>query len=204
MFTGLVEGLGLVVGVESDGPAIRLVIAPPTQLAGDAAIGDSIAINGCCLTLVEITPDTWAFQAGPETLAKTNLGQLHPGVPVNLERSLPVDGRLGGHFVQGHIDGVGHVEQLLPTGEWITLVFHVPAPLARQMVPKGSVAVDGVSLTVVDVESERFSVALIPHTLQVTTLGIRQPGDAVNIETDLLAKYVQKLLGSAVAIHEVH
>lgn len=204
MFTGLVEGLGAVVEVLSDGPAIRLEIAPPMHLTDDADIGDSIAINGCCLTIVEITSRTWVFQAGPETLAKTNLGQLRPGSQVNLERSIPVDGRLGGHFVQGHVDGVGHVEQLLPTGEWVTLVFHVPAPLARQMVPKGSVAVDGVSLTVVDVGAERFSVALIPHTLQVTTLGLRRPGDAVNIETDLLAKYVQKLLESAAAIHEVH
>lgn len=194
MFTGLVEGQGAIVQMTPEAPGIRLVIAPPTEMLAGCAIGDSVAINGCCLTVVEQDGGNWSFQAGPETLAKTNLGLLHPGMRVNLERSLPVNGRLGGHFVQGHVDGVGRVESIAETGEWVTIEFGVPVALARQMVPKGSIAVDGVSLTLVTVERERFSVALIPHTLEVTTLGVRQPGDTVNIETDILAKYVQKLV----------
>lgn len=194
MFTGLVEGQGAVVQLIPEEPGVRLELAPPAGMCAQCAVGDSIAINGCCLTVVALDGVTWAFQAGPETLAKTNLGDLRPGASVNLERSLPVAGRLGGHFVQGHVDGVGHVVEIVRSGEWVTMWFSAPASLARQMVPKGSVAVDGVSLTLVAVERERFSVALIPHTLQATTLGARQPGDAVNIETDILAKYVEKLL----------
>jgi riboflavin synthase len=194
MFTGLVEGQGVVVATTPEAPGIRLVVAPPAGMNSPCAIGDSVAINGCCLTVIERSGAHWQFQAGPETLAKTNLGLLHPGMRVNLERSLPVNGRLGGHFVQGHVDGVGRVERITPTGEWVTIEFAVPAALERQMVPKGSIAIDGVSLTLVTVERERFSVALIPHTLEVTTLGILQPGDTVNIETDILAKYVEKLL----------
>lgn len=194
MFTGLVEGQGVVVEMTPEAPGIRLVIAPPAEMTSGCAIGDSVAINGCCLTVVRHSEARWEFQAGPETLAKTNLGLLHPGMRVNLERSLPVNGRLGGHFVQGHVDGVGRVEKVAPTGEWVTIEFSVPAALARQMVPKGSIAVDGVSLTLVTVDRDKFSVALIPHTLEVTTLDILQPGDTVNIETDVLAKYVQKLL----------
>ncbi|MFN0053389.1 MAG: riboflavin synthase [Planctomycetales bacterium] len=196
MFTGLVEGLGTVSSISPEGPGTRLAITPPREFAEDCRLGDSIAINGCCLTVVSLARGDWEFQAGPETLARTNLGRLVPGQVVNLERSLPVSARLGGHFVQGHIDGTGSVEQVIPSGEWVTLWFRVPAALARQMVSKGSVAIDGVSLTLVEVERERFSVALIPHTLQVTTLGRRQPGDIVNLETDILAKYVEKLLSS--------
>jgi riboflavin synthase len=166
-----------------------------------AALGDSIAINGCCLTIVALTDGQWDFQAGPETLARTNLGRLATGMSVNLERALPVNGRLGGHFVQGHVDGLGTVDVIDRSGEWVTMWFCVPAQLAGQMVSKGSVAVDGISLTVVDVEPERFSVALIPHTLEVTTLGARQRGDTVNIETDILAKYVQKLWGGVASPH---
>lgn len=200
MFTGLVEGQGVVAKMIPETPGIRLAIIPPAQMSADCAVGDSIAINGCCLTVVRANSSDdgsplWEFQAGPETLEKTNVGLLHPGVRVNLERSLPVQGRVGGHFVQGHVDGVGSVQSVIPTGEWVTIELAIPAALARQMVPKGSVAVDGVSLTLVTVERERFSVALIPHTLEVTTLGLRQPGDTVNIETDILAKYVQKLMG---------
>jgi len=195
MFTGLVEGLGRLARLQPEGAALRLTISPPAALLSGVAIGDSIAINGCCLTVVEISAEGWSFQAGPETLARTNLGRLVLDDRVNLERSLPVDGRLGGHFVQGHIDGIGHVGSIMPAGEWLTLWIRVGETLSQQMVSKGSVAVDGVSLTVVDVERDRFSAALIPHTLAMTTLGMRQPGDAVNIETDLIGKYVQKLLG---------
>lgn len=195
MFTGLVEGLGAVAGVTPEGPGVRLSIAPPPAMTSGCALGDSIAINGCCLTVVAIAESHWEFQAGPETLMRTNLGELKAGARVNLERSLPVNGRLGGHFVQGHVDGLGTVDLVDRSGEWVTMWFRVPAELARQMVSKGSIAVDGVSLTVVDVEPERFSVALIPHTLEVTTLGSRSAGTTVNIETDILAKYVQKLWG---------
>lgn len=196
MFTGLVEALGTVADVVPEGSAIQLAVVAPPDIARSCRVGDSIAVNGCCLTVVDVAQSRLAFQAGAETLSKTNLARLQPGEAVNLERPLPADGRLGGHFVQGHVDGVGEVAGIERDGQWITMWFRVPASLARQMVPKGSVAVDGVSLTVVDVESERFRVALIPHTLEVTTLGRRRIGDVVNIETDILAKYVQKLLAA--------
>lgn len=195
MFTGLVEGRGTVARIQSDGPAVRLdIIVPDVMTAEPAAIGDSIGISGCCLTIVAIEADSWSFEAGEETLAKTNLGDLTNGSIVNLERSLPVNGRLGGHFVQGHVDGTGVVDEINRDGEWVTMWFRVPAELSRLMVPKGSVAVDGISLTLVDVEADRFSVALIPHTLDVTTLGQRAIGDRINIETDILGKYVAKLM----------
>lgn len=194
MFTGLVECQGTIADVAVEGAGNRLVVAIPEQIRAGTAIGESIAINGCCLTVVAIEADRWSFQAGPETLSRTNLGELRPGDRVNLERALPVSARLGGHFVQGHVDGCASIERIVPNGPWVTIWFRSPANLTRQMVAKGSVAIDGVSLTLVDVEAERFSVALIPHTLQVTTLGSRRAGDRVNIETDILAKYVEKLL----------
>ena len=201
MFTGLIEGLGRVGALQAETAGLRLVIAPSApMLGGEEAdrcqLGDSVAINGCCLTVIEIRHDCWSFQAGTETLSKTNLGRLVVGDAVNLERSLPVHGRLGGHFVQGHVDGVGQVDAIDREGEWVAIWFRVPEALAQLMVPKGSVAVDGISLTVVNVERDRFSVALIPHTLSVTTLGVRAVGDPVNIETDILGKYVQKFLAT--------
>lgn len=198
MFTGLIEGRGLVTGRVTEGPAVRLEIEPPADMTADGAnIGDSICINGCCLTIVAVEKGRWSFEAGAETLQKTNLGRLESGSSVNLERSLPVNGRLGGHFVQGHIDGTATVDEIIRDGEWVTMWFRVGPDLSRLLVPKGSVAVDGISLTLVDVEPERFSVALIPHTLEVTTLGQRQVGDLVNIETDILGKYVSRLLVAA-------
>ena len=203
MFTGLVEGLGQVVGLEAESAGIRINISPPSALltAGTAdnaptRCGDSIAINGCCLTVVSTEDHEWSFQAGRETLSKTNLGRLAAGDLVNLERSLPANGRLGGHFVQGHVDGLGTVDQLDREGEWVTIGFQVPTAIARMMVPKGSVSVDGVSLTIVTAESARFTVALIPHTLSATTLGYRSIGQTVNIETDILGKYVKQFLTS--------
>lgn len=199
MFTGLVEGRGRVTGLTPEGAGVLLVIDPPREMqVPPSAIGDSIAINGCCLTLVAVSRGSWAFQAGSETLSRTNLGQLQPGDAVNLERSLIATARLGGHFVQGHVDGVGTVDAVEREGEWTTMWFRTPPRLSRQMVSKGSVAVDGVSLTLVAVEAERFSIALIPHTLAATTLGLRNPGDAVNIETDILGKYIEKMLGAVV------
>jgi len=194
MFTGLVEGLGIVRGLEPVGEALTLVLEVPAEMQSGAQLGESVALNGCCLTAVEFRGNLWTFQAGSETLSKTNLGRLRIGDPVNLERALPANGRLGGHFVQGHVDGIAEVDRIDTEGEWRTYWFRLPSTLARQIIPKGSVAVDGVSLTAVCVEAERFSVALIPHTLAVTTLGGRRPGDVVNIETDVLGKYVQKFL----------
>lgn len=193
MFTGLVEALGMVGRVEARPPGLRLWIEVG-ELAADAALGDSIALNGCCLTVVEREENRLAFDAGPETLSRTNLGRLAPGSRVNLERSLKLGDRLGGHLVTGHIDAQGALDQRLDDADWSTMWFSVPAALTRQMAAKGSVAIDGVSLTLVAVEPARLSVALIPHTLAVTTLGSLQPGDPVNLETDLLAKYVEAQL----------
>jgi riboflavin synthase len=192
MFTGLVETLGSVGTVVPEGAGRRLMIA--THLAGELTVGESIAVNGACLTVVAQDADTCCFQAGPETLARTNLGELGPGDRVNLERALRVGDRLGGHLVQGHIDGLGRIARRLLEGEWETVWFDCPRELADQMVSKGSVAVDGVSLTLVEVLDRSFSVALIPHTLAHTTLGFKGPGRTVNLETDLLAKYVWKCL----------
>ncbi len=191
MFTGLVQCLAHVREVRAQPPGIRLLIHAP-EISRDATLGASIAINGCCLTVVENRDDCLAFEAGAETLACTNLGNLTAGSPVNLEGSLRVGDRLGGHFVTGHVEGIGTLVARHDDRDWSTFRFRFPPALARYMVPKGSIAVDGVSLTLVDVDAEHFSVALIPHTLTVTTLGTLLVGDRVNLETDLLAKYAQK------------
>jgi riboflavin synthase len=193
MFTGLVECLAPLAEVVSEPPGKRIVVRQ-ADFAETASLGESIAINGCCLTVVEIDGDKLAFQSGPETLARTNLGELTAESFVNLERSLRVGDSLGGHFVTGHVDAVGTLLERHDDGDWVTLSFGMPKELGRQMVSKGSIAVDGVSLTLVDVQAERFSVALIPHTLEVTTLGRLAPGARVNLETDMLAKLVQKQL----------
>lgn len=197
MFTGLVQSLAEVVAVAPEGPAVRLTVRD-AGLAAGAKLGDSVCVNGCCLTVVAVEGDTISFQAGSETLSRTNLGRLGPGDRVNLEGSLRVGDELGGHLVTGHIDCLGAIDAIEPDGEWAKYWVRVAARQARQMASKGSVAVDGVSLTLVDVEDTpdggRFSVALIPHTLGATTLGARRVGDLVNIETDVLAKYVERLL----------
>jgi riboflavin synthase len=192
MFTGIIECLATVAKIVAEPPAKRLAVRA-ANFATDAVVGESIAVNGCCLTVVGIdhNAETLAFQAGPETLARTNLGALREGSQVNLERSLKVGDRLGGHFVTGHVDGIGTLAERRDVGDWSTCWFSAPQPLIAQMASKGSIAIDGVSLTVVDVEPNRFSVALIPHTLASTTLGRLRVGDRVNLETDLLAKYVQ-------------
>lgn len=192
MFTGLVQALGTVLKVVDEPPGKRIVVRPANEL-GAVRLGDSVAINGCCLTVVNASPEDWSFEAGPETLRCTNLGDLTEGSAINLERSLAVGDPLGGHFVTGHIDAVGTVARREDNGAWTTMWFRFPKELGCQMASKGSIAIDGVSLTLVDVEAEEFSVALIPHTLEVTTLGPRQVGDRVNLETDLLAKYVQRV-----------
>jgi riboflavin synthase len=193
MFTGLVETLGTVRAVAEDGTGGRSLTIAAT-FAGECVLGESVAINGCCLTVVGRAGDDLTFQAGPETLAKTNLGEFRPGDRVNLERALRFGDRLGGHLVTGHVDGLGAIAAREPSGEWQTVWFAGPPDLVRMLVPKGSVAVDGVSLTVCAVERGRFSVMLIPHTLAVTTLGLKPTGAAVNLETDLIGKHVAQCL----------
>jgi riboflavin synthase len=199
MFTGLVEALGRLESVveESAGRRLRLVW-PGLPWAGDPlGLGESVAVNGCCLTVVatDASGDGFDVQAGPETLLRTNLGDARVGDPVNLERALRVGDRFGGHFVQGHVDATAALVERRPEGEWEFLAFDLDPVWDALLVPKGSIAVDGVSLTLVDVAPGRFSVMLIPHTLAVTTLGALVPGKRVNIECDMLAKHVQKLLG---------
>lgn len=193
MFSGIVEALGTVVEVRPEPPGCKLWVQEP-RILPEIRVADSIAINGCCLTVVEVQGDRMAFDVGPETLRRTNLGELTLGSRVNLERSLRVGDRLGGHFVTGHIDDVGTLLERTDEGDWSFYWFEVPRRLSRQMAPKASIAVDGVSLTIVDSQPDRFSVALIPYTLAVTTLGIRQVGQRVNLETDILAKYVERLI----------
>jgi riboflavin synthase len=193
MFTGLVEALGTVRHLTPDGAGNQMVVSAPT-FAAQLVLGESVAVNGTCLTVVQNDADTCRFEVGPETLLRTNLGALRVSDRVNLERSLRIGDRVGGHLVQGHVDGVGRIARRLQEGEWVTLGFTCPQELTTQMVPKGSIAVDGVSLTLVDVTRDGFSVMLIPHTLANTTLGFKQIGDAVNLETDMMAKYVKKYL----------
>lgn len=193
MFTGLVETMGEVAAFSPEGPGARLTIKSPL-IADGLKHGDSVAVNGCCLTVVATDQELFQFEAGSETLKRTNLGKLARGHQVNLERSLKAGDRLGGHFVTGHIDGLGTVRKRIQEGQWWFYHFETPPTLIHHLASKGSIAVDGVSLTVVDVDETSFSVALIPHTLAMTTLGQRQEGDTVNLETDILAKYVERQL----------
>jgi riboflavin synthase len=194
VFTGLVEVLGRVERVVEENAGRRFALRWP-GLAEGLAIGESVAVNGCCLTVVAAEGERFEVQAGPETLARTNLGERQPGDAVNFERSLRVGDRLGGHFVQGHIDATATLRERRREGEWEFLTFTLDPAWMPLLVSKGSIAVDGVSLTLVDVWPDGFSIMLIPHTLAVTTLGVIKPGDRVNIETDILAKHVAKLLG---------
>ena len=200
MFTGIVEELGRVRSVTPNHGGARLELEC-RHVLDDAAIGASIAVNGCCLTVVELGEGCWVADAQRETLDRTTLGSLRAGDPVNLERPVRLNDRLGGHVVQGHVDAVGTIaaRDELPDGSTV-LEVATPEGLLRYCVEKGSVTVDGVSLTITQVddrgEGGSFRVALIPHTLSVTTLGARHPGDAVNLEVDVLAKYVERLLGS--------
>jgi riboflavin synthase len=190
MFTGIVEELGRVAGLE--GP--RLAVACRTA-AQDSPVGASVAVNGVCLTVVSNEGDALAFDLSEETLDRTALGRLRPGDPVNLERPVTLMARLGGHLVQGHVDGVGTVAAVTPQEGGSTIAIEAPEDLGRYLVEKGSVTVDGVNLTVAGLDGATFSVALVPHTLAVTTLGTARPGDEVNLEVDVLAKYVERLLG---------
>jgi riboflavin synthase len=186
MFTGIVEELGTVVAVTAD----RLTVRGPL-VTSDATYGASIAINGCCLTVVALDGDTFTADVMAETFKRTSLGSLAPGDRVNLERPVRADGRLGGHVVQGHVDATGTIEERTPDG---VVTVAIPGDLARYVVEKGSIAVDGVSLTVVEAGDAAFTVSLIPATLELTTLGRKGSGDPVNIEVDVLAKHVERLL----------
>ena len=198
MFTGIVEELGRVVEVTALGDdSARLVIAGDVVTA-DATHGDSIAVNGVCLTVVDLSGGSFSADVMAETLHRSALGGLKPGDPVNLERPMAADGRFGGHIVQGHVDGVGRIRARRPSENWELVEISMPADLARYLVEKGSITVDGVSLTVVEVvdgDEPWFSVSLIPTTLSATTLGSRQVGDAVNLEVDVIAKYVERMVG---------
>ena len=193
MFSGLVEATTQIVELLEETGGVRLVLQRPKSFT-DVQLGDSIAIQGCCLTVVELTEGSFSFQAGRETLSRTSLGLRKSGDRLNCERSLKLGDRLGGHLVTGHIDGQGALVSRSDEAEWSDMVFSAPRSLLRQMASKGSIAIEGVSLTLVNVTETTFSVALIPHTLAHTTLGQLKVGDAVNLETDLLAKYVQRQL----------
>jgi riboflavin synthase len=193
MFTGIVERVGTVAAVADAGGLRRLTIEVGEAL-GAIEIGDSIAVNGVCLTAVAAGEGRVAVEAVPETLERSNLGRLGAGDPVDLERPVPAGGRLDGHIVQGHVDGVGTVRSITSEGESRRVWIDAPDRLHRYFVEKGSVAVDGVSLTVSAVDGGGFEVVLIPHTLEATVFGVRRTGDAVNLEVDVLAKYVERLL----------
>ena len=195
MFTGIVEEMGEVLAVREDAEVVVFTVRGPV-VTSDAGHGDSIAVNGVCLTVIDpdgATGGTFTVELVPETLSRTSLAAVVPGTAVNLERALAAGGRLGGHIVQGHVDGVAVLQSRAPAERSDELRFSLPADLARYVVEKGSITVDGVSLTVAAVGDDWFSVALIPTTLAHTTLGVRRPGDTVNIEVDVVAKYVERL-----------
>ena len=193
MFTGIVRERGRVASVDGDGNGIRIRLEAPLT-ARDVAIGDSVSLNGCCLTVVETGGGTLAFDAVPETLARSSLEGLEAGSELNVESALRAGDPLGGHYVQGHVDGVGTVRSVEPEGKGRRIWFDAPPAVLRYCVEKGSVAVDGVSLTVAGLDENGFAVALIPHTLSATTLGTLEPGARVNLEGDVLAKYVERLV----------
>ncbi|MEU2264168.1 riboflavin synthase [Streptomyces sp. NPDC019645] len=194
MFTGIVEELGEVTAVEDLGDASRFRLRGPVVTDG-AKHGDSIAVNGVCLTVVETADGEFTADVMAETLKRSSLGALGAGSRVNLERPMVADGRFGGHIVQGHVDGTGTIVERTPSEHWEIVKVSLPAELSRYVVEKGSITVDGVSLTVVDAGRDHFTVSLIPTTLALTTLGAKQPGDPVNLEVDIVAKYVERMLG---------
>ncbi len=199
MFTGIVEELGEVVAITALGDSVRLTVRGP-QVVSDAGHGDSIAVNGCCLTVVTTDHEKFSVDVMAESLDKTSLGALTPGSRVNLERAVSVQARLGGHIVQGHVDGVGTIVSRTTSEHWDVVTISLPSDLARYVAMKGSITVDGISLTVselVDGPVPTFDVSLIPTTLALTTLGFKQAGDPVNLEVDVIAKYVERLLTPA-------
>ncbi len=196
MFTGIVEELGVVDGIEQQTDAVRLTVRGPHVMT-DTGLGDSISVNGCCLTVAERDGETFTADVMRETLDKTSLGVLEPGSRVNLERAVTATTRLGGHIVQGHVDAAGELIGRTPSEHWEVVEISLPRELSRYLVDKGSVTVDGISLTVVEVRADSFTVSLIPETLARTTLGFKQSGDLVNLEVDVIAKYVERLVSTS-------
>ncbi len=197
MFTGIVERVAAITRLESVAGRVELEIAAGAEIAGEVRPGDSVSISGCCLTVVAVRGGTLAFQAVPETLRRSSLGSRKPGDTVNVERAMRADARLDGHIVQGHVDGTGTIRSVQSEAGDCLMRVDCSAEIARQIVPKGSVAVEGVSLTVVEPDERGFSVALIPHTLAITTLGRLSAGGVVNLELDVLGKYVFRYLQAA-------
>jgi riboflavin synthase len=196
MFTGIVEELGVIAAVEGDGDGLRLRIAAP-KLAPLSRIGDSINVSGCCLTVVDVNGGTLAFDVVPETLRRTALAGLEPGAPVNLEDALRAGEPYGGHIVQGHVDGVGELVERREEGIGLWLRFRAPGNVQRYLIEKGSLTVAGVSLTVAALHDDGFAVAIVPHTLQLTTFRTLAVGDSVNLEADMIARYVERLVRTA-------
>lgn len=193
MFTGIVKELGRIASMDGGAQGVRVVVEAPETAPG-IGLGDSVAVNGCCLTAVEVGAGSIAFDAVPETLSRTSLSRLSVGSRVNLEPALRAGDPMGGHVVQGHVDGVGRVRSVTPEGEGRRIWFDAPEPVLRYCVEKGSIAIEGVSLTIAALDGSGVAVALIPHTLSVTTIGGLVPGDEVNLEADVLAKYVERLV----------
>jgi len=193
MFTGIVEELGHIVAIERSQTSATLRVRGAV-VTSDAGLGDSIAVNGVCLTVTALSDDEFDADVMQETLLRSSLGALQPGSPVNLERPLTLAGRLGGHLVQGHVDATARLLRRTPGENWEVVRFELPANVSRYVVEKGSITVDGVSLTVSEIDGDWFAVSLIPTTLELTTLGSKKPGDLVNLEVDVIAKYVERML----------
>jgi len=193
MFTGIVEEMGVIKRLEKSGAGTTLTILASTVM-DDLEAGASVSVNGACLTVVSVGEREFAVEVSPETLAVTTLGQLAAGTPVNLERAMRVHDRIGGHLVAGHVDGVGSIRNRTPEGNAIVLTIEAPREVLRYCVHKGSITLDGISMTINEVSDRNFSVAVIPHTAKATTLGLKKPGETVNLEADLIGKYVERLL----------
>jgi riboflavin synthase len=199
MFTGIIQELGRIDEITAAPEGAQILIAAPAT-AADCRVGDSVSIDGCCLTAVEVGEGRIAFEAVAETLRRTTLGDLAAGVDVNIEPAMRLGDRLGGHWVQGHVDGVGQLTAVAPDGDGVLVTFSAPEHVLRYTIEKGSICVSGVSLTVTAVDGDSFAVALVPHTRAVTTLGRLGPGSRVNLEADLLGKYVEKLVGTTALV----
>jgi len=193
MFTGIVEEMGVIKRLEKSGAGTTLTILASTVM-DDLEAGASVSVNGACLTVVSVGEREFAVEVSRETLAVTTLGQLAAGTPVNLERAMRVHDRIGGHLVAGHVDGVGSIRNRTPEGNAIVLTIEAPREVLRYCVHKGSITLDGISMTINEVSDRNFSVAVIPHTAKATTLGLKKPGETVNLEADLIGKYVERLL----------
>ena len=197
MFTGIVEELGSVKALKRETGAARLTISASSVLDG-TALGDSICVNGVCLTVVEMTRSEFSADVAAETLKVTDLGELKHGTRVNLERALQLSSRVGGHMVSGHVDAVGRIRSKREEGNGWRITVEAPASILRYVIRKGSIAIDGISLTVADLERTGFSIAMIPHTAKLTTLGFKNAGDSVNLEVDIIGKYVERLLAGRI------